>query len=233
MSDTQKSQISGDHRLPRSLFITVVVLITISVTAALSRYLLPQHLYLPVARVLYTDFAEAQLPVEAAHPLSEALHRVGGALYMLLGAMQFMPRLRTRRPALHRWAGRAFIGVGLVALVSGVYMGIAFPYDNKEIAPTIVFACVMCFALLRAFLHIRRREVQAHREWMIRAYAVGLGIGTIRVLTVSARYSTGISVKILLGPMFWISWILTLVGAELWIHSVRRRQAEGSARVPG
>jgi hypothetical protein len=37
-------------------------------------------------------------------------------------------------------------------------------------------------ALSRGFAAARRREFQAHREWMLRAAAIGTGIATVRVV---------------------------------------------------
>ena len=36
-------------------------------------------------------------------------------------------------------------------------------------------------ALLVAFRAIRRGDVAAHRRWMIRAFAIGIAVGTIRI----------------------------------------------------
>ena len=218
-------------RAPRFVSAAVGLLIFIGVVAALARYLLPHEFHMTVARPLYRDFADGQLPVEAAHPLPEALHRLGGAIYLLLGAMQFMPGLRAQRPMLHRVSGRVFIGLGLLAAASAVYMSFAFPYSSTEMAPTVVFATVLSYSALRALAHIRRREVQAHREWMTRAYAVGLGVSTVRILGVGASYATGISVRDLIGPSFWAGFTLTLVGAELWIRAQRAPRAASAAEV--
>jgi len=45
---------------------------------------------------------------------------------------------------------------------------------------TTLFATFFLFALCKAFWHIRRREVALHREWMIRAFSIGLAVATIR-----------------------------------------------------
>ena len=36
----------------------------------------------------------------------------------------------------------------------------------------------MAAAIVLGFTAIRRRDIAAHRAWMIRAYALGLGAGT-------------------------------------------------------
>jgi len=50
----------------------------------------------------------------------------------------------------------------------------------NQAAATTLFALFFLFALANAWRHIRRREVVLHREWMIRAFSIGLAIATIR-----------------------------------------------------
>jgi hypothetical protein len=42
----------------------------------------------------------------------------------------------------------------------------------------LTFATAMAACLVLGFSAIRRRDVPAHRAWMIRAYAIGLAAGT-------------------------------------------------------
>src|SRR5262249_20307050 len=50
---------------------------------------------------------------------------------------------------------------------------------NQEAATTL-FALFFLFALGKAFRHIQRHEIHLHREWMIRAFSIGLAVATIR-----------------------------------------------------
>ena len=42
----------------------------------------------------------------------------------------------------------------------------------------LVFGTAMAASIVDGFLAVRRRDIRAHRAWMIRAYAIGLGAGT-------------------------------------------------------
>ena len=42
----------------------------------------------------------------------------------------------------------------------------------------LVFASAMAASLVLGFTAVRRRDIAAHRAWMIRAYAIGLAAGT-------------------------------------------------------
>jgi Predicted membrane protein (DUF2306) len=73
--------------------------------------------------------------------------------------------------------------------------------------------------LILAVRAIRRDDMCHHRRWMIRAFAVGVAVGTIRIWL-------GIFVGLGLlefedsfGPAFWISFCLHALAAELWLRA--------------
>ena len=50
----------------------------------------------------------------------------------------------------------------------------------NERAAITLFAIVFLVSLVKALIHIRRREFALHREGMLRAFAIGLVVATIR-----------------------------------------------------
>jgi uncharacterized membrane protein YvlD (DUF360 family) len=92
----------------------------------------------------------------------------------------------------------------------------------NQAAATILFGSYFLFALSKAFWHIRRREVTLHRQWMIRAFAIGLAVATIRpivgIFFATSRF-TGLTPTQFFGTAFWIGFVLHLIAAEVWIHS--------------
>ncbi len=121
-----------------------------------------------------------------ASPLPVTLHILSSSLYAVLGAFQFAPGFRRRRPGWHRAAGRILVVCGLTAALSGLWMTHFYPWPNLDgellYALRLLFGSAMVLALVLGVVAIRRRDVARHRAWMIRAYAIGLGAGT-QVLT--------------------------------------------------
>lgn len=121
-----------------------------------------------------------------AAPTPVVLHIVSAIVYCLLGAFQFAPDLRRRRPDWHRAAGRWLIPCGLVAALSALWMSVFYPDAPGDGALLrgirLVAGTGMLLSLVLGFTAIRRCDVARHREWMIRAYAIGQGAGT-QVLT--------------------------------------------------
>jgi uncharacterized membrane protein len=120
-------------------------------------------------------------------PLPVVVHIVAALVYATIGAFQFLPRLRRRHNAWHRFAGRCLlVPAGFLVAASGLWMT-AF-YDTPAIDDRAVAASrYLVGGLMLAFLilgvaAIRRRDYAAHGAWMMRAYALALGAGT-QVLT--------------------------------------------------
>jgi uncharacterized membrane protein len=121
-----------------------------------------------------------------ASPVPVLVHIVCATVYCLLGALQFAPGFRRRRPGWHRVAGRLLTLCGLAAALSGVWMTLFSPrppVDDVLLTPIrLVFGVAMAGCVVLGVAAIRRRDVAGHRAWMARGYAIGLGAGT-QVLT--------------------------------------------------
>ncbi len=159
------------------------------------------------------------------HPLLTMIHIVPGLLFVLLAPLQFVRTLRTRRPRLHRWMGRVVVISGLVIGCSALVMSpqMAIGGANETVATTL-FAILFLFALIKGFLLIRRGNVVRHREWMIRAFAIGLAVATIRPIVgvfFATRRLTHLTRHDFFGTAFWLGFTLQLIAAEIWINYTR------------
>ncbi|MGZ9928132.1 DUF2306 domain-containing protein, partial [Escherichia coli] len=78
------------------------------------------------------------------------------------------------------------VPAGLLAALSGLWMTLAYarpPADDVLLTPMrLSFGAAMAACLVLGVRAIVRRDVPAHRAWMARGYAIGLGAGT-QVLT--------------------------------------------------
>ncbi|PYR57863.1 MAG: hypothetical protein DMF91_18505 [Acidobacteria bacterium] len=165
----------------------------------------------------------------AAHPVVTLLHVVPGAMFLILAPIQLSSRVRTRYPAFHRWSGRVLLVTAFVTGLSGLYLGLLVPFAGATEAIAIaVFGGLFLFAIGRAFVLIRAGRVASHREWMLRAFAIAIGISTVRVFgaifdvaLTPAGFRTDVSFVLAI----WAGWVTTLGAAEIWIRFTRRRAA--------
>ncbi|MGZ8736406.1 MAG: DUF2306 domain-containing protein [Nocardioides sp.] len=167
-----------------------------------------------------------------AAPAPVVLHVLAAALYALLGAFQFSARLRRRRPGWHRTSGRLLVGAGSVVAVSGLWMTLFYagaPGGDLLWAVRLAVGSAMAASIVLGFTAIRRRDIAAHRAWMIRAYALAVGAGT-QVFTQgigegvfgTSDLSTGLSVS--------SGWVVNAAVAE-WV--IRRPAARRARRARG
>ncbi|QIM20401.1 DUF2306 domain-containing protein [Phycicoccus sp. HDW14] len=163
-----------------------------------------------------------------AHPWLAYGHMVPGVVYLLGAPLQLSLRFRTRHYTLHRGLGRVLLGCALVTGVLAVVLGFVVAWGGSaESSATAVFCSWFLVALVRAFVAIRAGRVAEHRRWMVRAYAVGLGIATIRLWV---GLFTGIQLGLLgmgdetmparstFGIAFWLGLGTHVAVGEWWLR---------------
>jgi uncharacterized membrane protein len=170
--------------------------------------------------------AKGNLPFDAEfgrHPILTLIHILPGALFMILGPLQFMPGIRARHLHLHRLSGRIYIASGYIVGISALVMSFVLsPIGGiNQAAATILFSLLFLLSLSKAWWHIVHHEIALHREWMIRAFSIGLAIGTIRPIMVLFFAFSGLPPQVFFGAAFWIGFTLHLVAAEVWINYTR------------
>jgi uncharacterized membrane protein len=117
-----------------------------------------------------------------ALPLALVVHIVGAATYAVVGVLQFAPRFRRRHWAWHRRAGRVLAVAGLSVAGSALWLTLAYSpkpgTGDLLYVLRLIFASAMAACLVLGVTAARRRDIPAHRAWMVRAYAIGLAAGT-------------------------------------------------------
>jgi len=117
-------------------------------------------------------------------------HGVAGALALFLGLSQFSDTLRQRFLGWHRRLGRIYVGAVAVAAPVGAW--IEYIKYGHSIAPLRLaigsagFGAVFAFTTTIGFLMAKRRNIQAHKKWMTRSYAVALVFLEVRCVDQNA-----------------------------------------------
>ena len=157
-------------------------------------------------------------------------HILPAMLFMVLGPLQFVRGLRSRYPQVHRWSGRIFLAASAVVGVSGLKLAFGRTIGGlDEKAAIVLFGTFFLIALAKALWHALRREFAQHREWMIRSYAIGLAVATIRPIMgtfFAAALMSGHKPQPaeFFGTAFWIGFTMQTIAAEIWINYTRPHQ---------
>jgi uncharacterized membrane protein len=196
------------HRL---LAVVVTVLAAIGVAAAAA------YFHHPLFNPRFAEF-----------PWIARLHVVCGGIYLALGPIQFLTGSRQRALGYHRGMGRLLVAVGAVVGATATFITLVIPgggwAERLLVGP---FAIFFLIALGLSVQHIRARRVALHREWMVRAFAIGLGIATQRILFVVflavfiGRKPVPDEIVFLMFLSFTVAFVLHAGMAEAWIRSGR------------
>ena len=210
------------NTMVRLLWSLVILLALIGAAAATRRAVV---FFSPMPESASRNPAAALDAGFARHRALTLAHILPGFLFMVLGPLQFVRRIRSRHLRFHRWSGRVFVSLGIMIGITALAMSFKTSIGGpNETVATTLFAVVFLFDLVKAFVHIRRRRIASHREWMIRAYAIGLAVATIRPI-VGVFFATSplthLTPQEFFGTAFWLGFTLHLRAAEAWINYTR------------
>jgi uncharacterized membrane protein len=148
------------------------------------------------------------------------LHIVPGVVYLFLAPLQLAYRIRSRHYTFHRRLGRVLATAGMISGVFALIFGGLFSFGGlPEASAAVVFGLWFLTCLVLAVRAIRRDDIVHHRRWMIRAFAIGIGIGTTRIWLLIFEVTGLGSFESSFGPAFWISFSLHAAAAELWLRA--------------
>ncbi len=172
---------------------------------------------LPPGRLVHPDM-RAVFEVER---LGLYLHVFGSVFALALGPFQFSASLRARNIRLHRVFGLLYLGVGvLIGGGAGLYMAFHAFGGTVSKAGFACLAVLWLFTGFRAFRAIRRREIAAHRRWMVRNFALTFAAVTLRVW-LPGSVAAGIPFEIAYPVIAWLCWLPNVATAEVVLRSRR------------
>ncbi len=162
-------------------------------------------------------------------------HLGGGAVGLLLGALQFATQRWRRWPRLHRWVGRVYFAGMVVAMVGAVGLIATSP---APLSIRVAFAATALAWLVTGsvgLVAIWRGQVLRHQRWMVRAYLATLAPVVFRVSLPSA-IGLGLTPSPgLIALLLWASWVapLSVYGVGRAIADVRNRRKQVSMLLRG
>ena len=198
----------------------LMTLLSLGIVLVVSRYLtLNPAVFFPEQRAVYL-----------AHTTGIVTHIVGGMLALGLGPFQFLRGLRTKRPSVHRWLGRGYLLGILLGGTAGLYMA-TFAYTGA--VASVGFGALALLWLSTgalAYRAIRQGDVNTHRRWMVRNFALTFAAVTLRLQLpfLAAGFGFDVGYRI----VAWSCWAPNLLLIE-WFLNRRQQvvQRQSSARM--
>lgn len=152
------------------------------------------------------------------HPVLAYSHIGPGVVYLIGAPFQLSRRFRSRHRTLHHRMGRVVLAAGAVSGVFALAFGIPFATGGRwQAVATALFGTYFVVALGLAYRAIRRGDVTRHRRWMIRAFAMGIAVGTIRIWVGLLSGLGPLRLAESFATAFWAAFTMHAVAAEVWL----------------
>ncbi len=147
------------------------------------------------------------------------LHIIFGGIALFIGWLQFLSKLRIRKPVLHKTIGKIYVFSVFISSLSAIYLGF---FANEGIVASIGFillGIIWFTTTLKALLSIQKKKISDHQKWMIFSYAACFSAVTLRVylplLTVWFEAETAYKI------VAWLCWVPNIILAFLISRSLK------------
>ncbi|MBU2922922.1 DUF2306 domain-containing protein [Winogradskyella psychrotolerans] len=145
-------------------------------------------------------------------------HIVLGIIATIIGPFQFMPKIRNKYLKIHRQLGRVYMMSTVLSGISGMYMAVTSDVNLPYAVGLFMLGVAWSTSSIMAFISIKNRKIDLHKEWMIRSYVITLAFVTFRfVYDIIRSFDIGTweEVQVL---MSWACWAIPLFIAEVFIQ---------------
>jgi len=145
-------------------------------------------------------------------------HVILGILATLIGPFQFIPQLRNKFITVHRRLGRVYVIVTVLGGISGMYLAITSGVNLPYSVGLFMLGVTWSTSSIMAFISIKNRKVDLHKDWMIRSYVITFAFVSFRfVQDILQSLNIGSQEEVLV-LMSWSCWAIPLFIAEIFIQ---------------
>ncbi|MGH1540348.1 MAG: DUF2306 domain-containing protein [Arenicella sp.] len=175
------------------------------------------YAFLPLGSLVHPDMQNNF----QAHAVGIYTHVFASALALMIGPFQFSARIRARYQQLHRRLGQLYLGLGvLLGGIAGLYLS---PHAFGGAVSEWGFgtlAVVWLYTGIRAYLAVRKGEIDQHRKWMIRNFSLTFAAVTLR-LYLPFPMLLGADFVTIYPIIAWLCWVPNLLFAELKYNVIK------------
>ena len=160
-------------------------------------------------------------------PVFAAFHVLGGGTILIIGGFQFIAAIRARRIVVHRWVGRVYLSGVLIGGVGGLVL--AFGADGGPVA-RLGFGLLAILWLTSgtlAFRAVRGGDLNRHRLWVTRNYALAFAAVMLRVQMPILQGGFGLDFTSAYAIVAWASWVPNLILVDWWLRAPAGADSRG------
>ena len=179
---------------------------------------------------LLVDMSERFLATKSEELLGSVLwniafyqHILFGGITLLVGWSQFLERFRNKYLKLHRNIGKGYFIAVLLSGTAGLYLSFFATTGWYASLGFGMLAVFWLYTTWRAYHAIRAKQIEDHKHWMIRSYALTFAAVTLRLWMPIFLGLLRIDFLIAYPIISWICWVPNLLFTELIIRRSKMR----------
>ena len=161
-----------------------------------------------------------------------SLHIATAVPIILIGPLQFWDWFRKRYMKWHRLLGKVYVIGALIGGLTAFYLAFTIQFPESVI-PLMLSSSLWVLMTVFAWITIKRKNVQAHRLFMIRSYTLALSFIFVRILSDLVEKHNFLSFisnsEAKAATYEWGSWVVPLLVVEFffaWLPSMRQMKVK-------
>lgn len=149
-------------------------------------------------------------------------HIISGGIAIMIGWIQFNKKLISRRLKWHRTVGKVYVVASLICGLSGIYVGFHAYGGPIAAAGFVTVGIIYFYTTLKAYWHIRNKQIAPHQKMMMFSYAACLAAVTLRLYVPFLTFYLG-DYLLAYRVVAWLSWMPNLLIANILSKSASIR----------
>ena len=144
------------------------------------------------------------------------VHIVSAPLFLIAGLLQFSKIIRKKMLHIHKYAGRVYVLIVLFFAGPSALLLAAFAPQFSGKLCFFLLSAIWIYYSYRGYRNIREGDVNAHKTFMVRSYALSVSAILLRIysfLFVIIFNESGENIYIMLA---WLSWLPQFLLLELY-----------------
>ena len=151
------------------------------------------------------------------------IHVYASLWVLFAGFTQFSKWLLKNRPRLHRALGYIYVAdILLITGPSGLIMGFYANGGTFSRVAFVLLSVLWIFFTVMALVKAKQKDFRAHRNYMIRSYALTLSALTLRAWKYAITNTVELPPMDVYRIVAWAGWVINLLVAEYIIFRIRK-----------
>ena len=153
------------------------------------------------------------------------IHVYASIWVLLAGFTQFSSGIQRRQPRLHRTLGYLYVfDVVIITGPAGLLMGFYANGGPSSRAAFVLLAMLWIYFTAMAVIKAKQKNFKAHRNFMIRSYALTLSAITLRAWKFAITNTFELPPMDVYRSVAWLGWVPNILFAELIIRRKRAKK---------